>query len=550
MQAKRQSVHVVSKLETAPNQIQLAKAKLAQTEESLWPVFSRLGDEAEHAEVLSAAWKLLQHFLSMGRLTEAAEVISKLLEHGELSKNTRAKCLATRANIHASFGDTESALAELKAALALTPSDERMLSNNALWQSVESPNPESACALMRSWADVLRGANTSNFEQSNHEDRVSFPKTSPEGRRLRVGYVSGDFRNHAARHFIEPILRHHDRKQFEVHAFMTLAEDELTANFKPWVDKWHDASDWTDSELLKAIKANGIDVLVDLSGHTEGARLGVFALRAAPVQITWFGYMATLGLDEMQWRLTDAVVAPQGADAWYTEKLWRLSSVYAFQPPAVRNPPQLDLPKLTNGYSTMVCLNHSRKISDHSLALWSKLLDDNPNSGLILISAEKSAAHAASSLTTRLKRAGLPLDRVSVVPRLTTEAFMSLASVADFALDTFPVSGGTTTLLALSMGLPVLAMDRAGAAPLEVLSARLLRQAGLEACVAKDEADYLAKAKQWLSQDHLLQDLRQSLPELFAAAPFMQHEAITREVEHAYRSMVKQAASTHAVTAG
>jgi predicted O-linked N-acetylglucosamine transferase (SPINDLY family) len=522
---------------------------MTEEEQNLLSVFVRIGQAAERQEALSAGWRLLQRLLSEGRLTEAAEVIDALLARGELSAQKRAKCLATRANISASFGDVRSALQELDEALALTPTDERMLSNRALWQSASIETPEEACALMRKWAEALRDVNATTSVQTEQVHGARRPDVASDAQRIRVGYVSGDFRNHAARHFIEPILRHHDRERFEIHAFMTLAEDVLTANFKSWVDKWHDASAWTDSELFDAVKEQHIDVLVDLSGHTEGARLGVFARRAAPVQVTWFGYMATLGLDEIDWRFTDSVLAPKGAEAWYTERLWRLPSVYAYQPPAVRVKPHPEPPKCRNGYATMVCLNHSRKISDRSLALWCRLLNDNPNSGLILISAEKSEAYAPASLEARLRGAGIPPDQVSVVPRLTTEAFMSLASVADFALDTFPVSGGTTTLLAMSMGLPVLALDRKGAAPLETLSARLLTQASLRACVATDETDYLTKAKAWLSSDNLLRDLRESLPTRVASAPFMQHAEITREVERAYRTLLHHSLSGDATTA-
>ena len=478
-----------------------------------------------------AAQHLLRLLLDGGRFTEALQVLGALLELESLGEQARAQYLATRANIYVSMGDTTKALREMDAALVLTPSDERMCATRATWRSAQAGNPESALSEMSVWADVL--------PRGRHLGRVERPMISQENpRRIRVAYVSGDFRNHAVRHFIEPILRHHDQAQFEIHVFMTLAEDVLTASFKHWVDSWHDASAWDDDQLFAEIQSLGIDILVDLSGHTEGARLGVFARRAAPVQVTWFGYMGTLGLPEIDWRFSDARVTPAQDEAWHVEKIWRLSSVYAYQPPVTQTQPQIRPPMADNGYVTMVCLNHSRKLSDASLALWAKLLRVNPKSGLILISAEKSTEYAPDSLNERLEVAGMPMGQVTVVPRLSAEAFMSLSRVADFALDTFPVSGGTTTLLAMSMGLPLLALDREGAGPMETLSARLLQHAGLTGGVAQTEAEYLTKAIEWSNTPQLLTSLRADLPERLRNAPFMRHEAITREVEAAYRAML------------
>lgn len=514
----------------------LASGDAKAAEALLWSIWSSDSELTADAEAYSAGWHLLRLLLPAQRLSESIGVLNRLLTVPEMSRPSCARGFATRANAHVALGGVQLALADIDTALALMPDDERMLAARATWRSALASSGEAACAEMRVWAHALQRVDRDGCA-SNDELR---PQPCDTGRRIRVGYVSGDFRNHAARHFIAPILRHHDHARFEIHAFMTHPEDPLTAQFKPWVDHWHDVSTLSEQQLFDEIQRQGIDVLVDLSGHSEGARLGVFARRAAPVQVTWFGYMGTLGLPEMDWRFSDPVVSPVGSEAWHTEKIWHLSSVYAYQAPQTQSIPQVSLPARANGYVTMVCLNHSRKISDASLALWAQLLHANSECGLILISADKSVEYAPSSLNARLRRAGVPEDQVTVVPRLTAEVFMSLSRVADFALDTFPVSGGTTTMLATSMGLPLLALDRDGAGPLESLSARLLMQAGLDGCVAHSPVEYLEKAQAWIDEPSALEALRASLPGHLERSPFMKHAEIAQEVEAAFCAMCER----------
>jgi len=213
------------------------------------------------------------------------------------------------------------------------------------------------------------------------------------------------------RYFIEPFLKHHNRNDFEVFAFMTMASDEVTEFLKPYVDSWHDVQDMGAESLLDLIRKNEIDILIDLSGHTEGARLEVFAMRAAPVQVTWFGFMQTLGMKAMDWRLTDWGISPLNTENHYTEKLFRLDCMVAYAPP-LNCEAQFPSPYHQNGFVTMVSMNHLRKVSDQALLLWKDILLENPSTGLILISHYRDNDSARDSLAPRLTEVGFPMDRV------------------------------------------------------------------------------------------------------------------------------------------
>lgn len=250
--------------------------------------------------------------------------------------------------------------------------------------------------------------------------------------------------------------------------------------------------------------------------------------------------MQTLGMQAIDWRITDKEISPPGTENFYTEKLLRISSHYPFQPPVNMSvaPP---LPARTNGYITMVCLNDNRKITDKSLKIWSKILHHNPGVGLIIISAEQKNEYAEQSIRPRLRVFNLPDDRVSIIPRLNFQSYLNLSAIADFALDTTPISGGTTTLLGISVGIPTLCLDRLGLGPLSTLSAALMRHVGLGECNARNEEEYLQKASSWIGNLALIEQLRNRCLTGLKSSLLLNHKAITQELENAYIQCFKQA---------
>ena len=434
--------------------------------------------------------------------------------------------MAIAASRFMSTGDSKSAISALTQAFTLNPNNEVIALNLTLWTAASIADPLKARGIIECWSKRF-------LDPLTMSSRVMRLGRTALGRRYRVGYVSADFNNHPSRFFIQPILKHHNKARFEIHAFMTGESDVFTDGLRPLVEHWHDVGALSDEELFALIHAIGIDVLIDLSGHTKGQRLGVFARRAAPVQMTWFGYMQTLGMKAMDWRITDSMISPPGSDQFYTEKLLRISSHYAFQPP-VNMPEPPPLPARENGFVTMVCLNDTRKVSDESLALWSKILHDNQNAGLIIISAERSEEFADESLRPRLKLFQLPDDRVSVVPRLNFQTYLNLSAIADFAVDTTPISGGTTTLLGISIGLPTLCLNKPDLGTLSTLSAAMMRQIGLDDCIATDKALFIEKASSWINDWDFIDQLRHRCLSGLKTSPLLQHATITRELEQAY----------------
>lgn len=436
---------------------------------------------------------------------------------------------AALACIWMNLGELDKALAWADAALRIEPDNEVMFINRTCWLAARCGDPLQAKELFEAWGKRFMDPLTENAS-------FRFTQTLKRDRILRIGYVSGDLKNHSVRYFIQPILAGHDRERVEVHAFMTMAEDEVSQFLKPCVDHWHNVCELDDDALLTFIRHHEIDILVDLSGHTEGQRLAVFARRAAPVQVTWFGFMQTLGMKAMDWRLTDYGMSPQGSDAHFTEKLYRLQCMAAYAPP-LNSETLFQAPYRENGFVTMISMNHSRKLGDQALSAWRTILLENPQSGLIVIGNDKNPEIAHAGIAPRLSEAGLPMDRVSIAPRLNMLEFMGLASVADFALDSFPISGGTTTLHALWMGLPILALDDPLHGGMSSSTATTLRGLGLAECVATNIDHYKAMATQWINNPEQIERLRQRCRPALQSSVLMDHSARVKELETAYQFM-------------
>lgn len=443
--------------------------------------------------------------------------------------------LAILAERQMGHGHFDAAITSIEQALALNPDNAVAAINRACWLAGRWGDGVRTRALFEAWSQRFLDPLSRGAEPLPARDW-------DPARRLRIGYVSGDLKNHSVRYFIEGYLREHDRAQFEVHAFMTLEEDAISDVLRPLVDCWHPVQALDDDALLALIRRLEIDVLIDLSGHTRGERLAVFARRAAPVQATWFGFMQTLGMRAMDWRITDFSASPQGSEACYTERLWRLQSMVSYTPP-LNADALYDSPWRANGYVTMVCLNHSRKISDVALQAWARILSENPASGLMLISSE-GKPQQGHGLYARLQQHGMPADRVIVLERQTMAAFLRMASIADFALDPFPVSGGTTTLHALWTGLPTVALDQSAHGGMQGAAAAIQKGCFLDEVVATSVDDYVALAGLWIREPERIDAVRARCRPGLLASSVMQHAERTRELEAALRGMWRDACAT------
>ena len=498
----------------------LVQERFAQARETLQRIVQRGGADRSRAVCLLAGV-----YQQEGLYSDAIRVLAKGLQ----ASPQDALILAHLADLWDYVGEFGQAIDAANRSLASNPSNARLAVKRANWRVTE---PVSAKAMRREyeqWAELfLPPAPPATVR----------PMAKPlRGRKLRVGYVSGDLRRHALFFLIAPYFHHHDHEQVEVHVFMTKPGDSYTDSLKRVVPHWHQVHDLPTPELVKLIQQHEMDVLVDLSGHTEGHRLEAFHQRIAPVQATWFGFIPTLGMRTMDYRLTDGRSVPIGADDQYVEAPYRLECFTAYEMPHGYSGPH-PAPYHHNGYVTMVSLNHERKLGDEALKLWKRILQRNPRAGLIIVSAQGTDVGARQVFERRLRKHGLPAERVAVVGQLPLDQYMNVSAVADFALDSYPISGGVTTFHSLAMGLPVLTVRPAEPIALYAYTTNTLETVGMPECVA-DHPDALVElATRWIQNPGLIEQARAKSRAALLASPYMQHEARTRELEAAFRDML------------
>jgi len=373
------------------------------------------------------------------------------------------------------------------------------------------------------------------FERPLLAPAAAFRNAPVPARRLKIGYVSPDFRFNVIGQYIQPILENHDRSQFEVHAYaIGPARDALSVRIASLVDGWHDADRLSDDELAARIRSDGIDVLVDLCGHGPGNRILAFARRPAPLQVNYLDYSATTGLSSMDYRLTTEYCDPRGsADRYYSEKLWRLPDSYWTYNPGARLPVS-PLPRASNGYVTFGSFNLYYRITGEVLDLWARVLRAVPSSKLVILSV--AAGSTRNALLDKLRRAGIASERVLSHGVVSQEKYHELIGAVDIALAPFPYNGATTVMDCLWNGLPVVA--RAGG---ETFSSRLgcavLDAAGLSSLIGDEADDYVRIARELAADSQRLSELRRTLRERLERSPLRDFSGFTRKLEAAYRSM-------------
>ncbi|WP_158590407.1 tetratricopeptide repeat protein [Noviherbaspirillum cavernae] len=356
-------------------------------------------------------------------------------------------------------------------------------------------------------------------------------------RRLRIGYVSPDFNRHAVSYFIEPVLALHDKAQVEVFCYYNgTRQDPVTQRLQALAEHWIPCRHLSDERLAARIRADGIDILIDLAGHTGGNRLLAFARKPAPVQATWLGYPATTGLSAIDYRLTDVHAEPAGmTEHLNTEQLWWLPEIFCCyrahddSPAVIDHPPALD-----NGFVTFGCFNNFAKVTDPVLALWARLLQRVPHARLMLEIHGIDEPARRAEVEQRLARLGIPSERQILVPRAPANQY-ALYNRIDIALDPFPCNGGTTSLDTLWMGVPLVTL--AGGHFTARMGVTILANAGLPELVAHSEDAYLDIAAALALDPARLARTRAGLRQRVQASPLMDAPRFTRHLEQAYRGM-------------
>jgi protein O-GlcNAc transferase len=372
---------------------------------------------------------------------------------------------------------------------------------------------------------------------SRHAERFRaswqpFANVADPGRRLRIGYVSADFRYHAIACFVEPVLAHRNRAAFEVFCYDNSAgTDPVKERLKAYADHWRAIDALDDERVAATIFADCIDILVDLSGHTRGNRLLVFARKPAPVQATWLGYPNTTGLGAIDWRITDAIADPPAmTDAYYSERLLRLpGSMWCYRPFDAM--PEAGAGPEPGGALTFGSLNSFPKLNAGVVTLWSRLLHAVPGSRLIV--ATVPAGSAQQRLLEAFAAQGIAGSRIECVPKLGNDAFWALHRRIDVALDPFPMNGGTTTCETLWMGVPVVTLKGgsfAGRAGCSILTA-----AGFPEWIAGSEEDYLRLASGLVRDRSYRARLRAEMRDRLRASALLDGAAFTHGLEELYR---------------
>ncbi len=358
------------------------------------------------------------------------------------------------------------------------------------------------------------------------------------GRRLRVGYVSPDFRSHPVGYFIENLLASHDRAQVEVFCYSNShRSDAVTTRLRAHASHWRTIMGQSDARTSALIREDEIDILVDLAGHTADNRLLVFARKPAPVQVTYLGYCDTTGLGTMDYRITDRHADPPGTtERFHTERLVRLPKcAWCYSPPETA-PVVAPLPALQSDVLTFGSFNTLAKINDEVLALWGDILRRIPGSRLLLKSAALGEDRARQRIVEELARGGIASDRIEFSgwqPSLA--AHLDTYRRVDIALDPFPYHGTTTTCEALWMGVPVVTL--AGAHHAARVGASLLHAVGLDSLVAHDRLEYAEIAVRLACDLPLLARLRFTLRDRMKGSPLLDAPTFARCMEVAYREM-------------
>ncbi|MBL9021273.1 MAG: tetratricopeptide repeat protein [Myxococcales bacterium] len=483
-----------------------------------------------HPAVLAQKARLLRHEL---KLDEAIATLEQLAAAPDCSTDALETLGATFLDV----GDARAAFDVLRRAEAAV-TNKKLFSRSMLAfvsNAVDGLTPEEV-------AEIHRGFPTAR--QAALPQMELAPRSLDPERRLRVGYVSPDFRAHAVGMFMEPVLVAHDRSQVEIFCYSTttLRLDETSARIQSLDLTWRDVKNISDFALAEKIVADGIDILVDLAGWTSEQRMNVFQMRAAPIRVTYLGYPNTTGLAEMQYRLTDEWADPPGTERHFVEELVRLPRcAWAFDlveaPPPVLPRPR-DLPIVFGSF------NNLQKTTATTLDLWAEILGRVPGSRLLLKSKQLTYRRAHERILGELSKRGVDPARVELRARTTSRyEHLEMYGDLDIGLDPFPYNGTTTTCEALTMGVPVVSLR--GTTPASRVGYSLLRAIGMPELATDDPAVYVETAVGLATDRARLRNLRKTLRSRLTTSELGDTAALTRAMEAAYRSIWRAFVETH-----
>jgi predicted SAM-dependent methyltransferase len=463
-------------------------------------------------------------------------------------KETNAIALNNKGGQLLAQGMAKEAIDQYQMALVLAPEKPFIQSNYLYALNYQTtPDMEKIFAAHKKFGEfhenvaakstALQSPITSNATTSTATSTATNAATN-EQRPLRIGYVSSDFRHHAVSHFIEPVLAAHDKNKFQLFAYYHhTVVDDMTKRIQSHISHWRSLVGKSDSDIAAMIRADGIDILIDLAGHTATNRLPMFARKPAPLQVTWLGYPNTTGLSTMDYRITDAFADPPGmTDAFHTEKLHRMPETFSCYSAPADAPVVAPLQAKRTGRVTFGSFNNFAKITAEVITVWSNILKRIPTATLFLKYKDLESVPMTQYIHHQFMTRGVLVSQLRIQGDDASHVeHMARYNNIDIALDPFPYNGTTTTLDALWMGVPVITLE--GASHVGRVGVSQMSNLGLQELIAKNQDDYVNIAVELAGNIEKLSALRAGMRERMLASPLMNVERFTRNLEQGYEQM-------------
>ncbi len=478
------------------------------------------GESVQNMGMLASAHQ------AAGHLTEAEELCRRILE----KQPDNIMALITMGGCLSSGGNAAAALPLYERIVELDPNQTGM-GSNVLFE-INNISQMGRGELFRRHCEWAAHFEAPLLAQADFSVRDRNP-----GRKLRIGYVSGDFVNHPVGFLLSDVLRYHDERAFEVHCFsMVVRAEEVLPQLREGADQWEDIFFTSDDELVEMIQKAEIDILVDLTGHTAHQRLLVFARRPAPVQAEWIGYFHSTGMKSIDYFITDPHTSPPGSGQLFSEiPVYMPHSRFCFGRPA-HSPEVAPTPVEKTGSITFGSFNRLPKLTDGVVSSWARIMDAVPGSRLVLKAGPLADTTARERLSGRFAQQGIPSDRLDMRESSPHTEMLNQYGDIDIALDPFPFNGGMTTLEALWMGVPVVTIAGNTVVSRQTVSA--LANLGVADALAFSDIEAYIQGAVALANDRArLATLRREMRSRMAASPLCQPEQFVRDLEALYRRM-------------
>ena len=355
-------------------------------------------------------------------------------------------------------------------------------------------------------------------------------------KKLRIGFVSGDFREHPVGFFLLDTLNHLKNNDLELIAYSnSQIEDSLSIKLKSHFTIWHEIVSQSNMDVINKIRKDGIHVLVDLSGHSEKNRLPIFINKPAPVQVSWAGYPGSTGIAEIDYLIGDPFVTPENMNGHFAEKIFRLPNIWVCFTAPVFDVQISDLPVIKNGYVTFGSFNHLSKINDEVISLWSKILKSIPKSKIFLKTKQLNNSYLKEKIISKFKENGINLNSIILEESSSRSKLLNSYNKVDIALDPFPYSGGVTSLEAIWMGVPVL--TKKGFKFASRTTESIIHNSGMPDWVANDENEYVKKAIKFSTNLELLTEINKSLRQVALESPLFNSTLFAKQLNNAFWEM-------------